>query len=197
ATLANTIVARNSATNGPDGNGFLFNSQDYNLIENTNGMTLLGTLTHVIIGQDPLLGPLQNNGGPSPTMALLPNSPAIDQGRSFGLIADQRGFARPYNLPSIANAAEGDGSDIGAYELIPTPQLNIQRAPDNNVVLFWSTDAADFRLESVTNLPSAMNNWQEVTNARTYTANLAFVTNTASGTQKYYRLNLPAMSMTP
>ncbi|HEX5220862.1 MAG TPA: hypothetical protein VFZ59_14935, partial [Verrucomicrobiae bacterium] len=47
ATLANTIVARNSATNGPDGNGFLFNSQDYNLIENTNGMTLLGTLTHV------------------------------------------------------------------------------------------------------------------------------------------------------
>lgn len=190
ATLANTIVARNSASTGPDANGFLFNSQDYNLIENTNGMTLQGTLTHLITGQDPLLGPLQNNGGPTHTMALLSNSPAIDQGKSFGLDTDQRGFARLYNLPSIANATGGDGSDIGAYELIPTPLLNIQPAPGNNVVVFWSSDAANFRLESVTNLLSA-NSWQEVTNARTFVANLTIVTNSASSSMKFYRLVLP------
>jgi len=195
AILANTIVARNSASIGSDANGF-FNSQDYNLIQNTNGTTLSGITTHVIVGQDPLLGPLQNNGGPAHTMALLANSPAIDQGKAFGLGADQRGFMRPYNLSSVANAAGGDGSDIGAFESIPSPQLNIQRAANDSVVLFWSDDAAGFHLESVTNL-LAPNNWQEVTNARTYTANLAFVTNAASGISRFYRLVLPPITPVP
>jgi hypothetical protein len=44
---------------------------------------------------DPLLLDLpQYNGGPTPTMALLPGSPAIDQGWSFGLTTDQRGQPR-------------------------------------------------------------------------------------------------------
>ena len=33
--------------------------------------------------QDPVLGALQNNGGPTPTTALLPGSPAIDTGAQF------------------------------------------------------------------------------------------------------------------
>ncbi len=66
---------------------------------------------------NPLLGPLQMNGGFTPTHALLPGSPAIDQGNCFGIHTDQRGHHRPHNYPSISNAVGGDGSDIGAFEL--------------------------------------------------------------------------------
>src|SRR5262249_60736280 len=56
---------------------------------------------------NPLLGPLQDNGGPTPTMALLPGSPALDAGcNSNAPATDQRGFAR------IANGT----IDIGAFE---------------------------------------------------------------------------------
>jgi len=63
---------------------------------------------------NPRLGPLQNNGGPTATHALLAGSPAIDAGdvggcRGFDggvLLTDQRGVERPF----------GPGCDLGAYE---------------------------------------------------------------------------------
>ena len=55
---------------------------------------------------NPLLASLGNNGGPTPTMALLSGSPAIGAGASInGITTDQRGFARP-----------ASGPDIGAYQ---------------------------------------------------------------------------------
>ena len=67
---------------------------------------------------DPLLGPLADNGGPTPTAALLENSPALDAGSDFGCVLnDQRG------LPRLDRDGNGDGGadnnpcDIGAYEL--------------------------------------------------------------------------------
>jgi hypothetical protein len=66
---------------------------------------------------DPMLGPLTDNGGTTFTHALLPGSPATDQGNSFGLTTDQRGFPRPVVDPCIADASGGDGSDIGAFEV--------------------------------------------------------------------------------
>jgi hypothetical protein len=68
-------------------------------------------------GVDPRLGSLQNNGGPTQTMALLPFSPAIDAGNASGcrdwlgraLVTDQRGMPRP-------DRNESRGCDIGAYE---------------------------------------------------------------------------------
>ncbi|MEO1496502.1 MAG: choice-of-anchor Q domain-containing protein [Planctomycetota bacterium] len=65
---------------------------------------------------DPLLGPLQDNGGPTPTHALLVGSPAIDAG-SNSTAPDQRGFARPADQPDVPNVAGGVGTDIGAFEL--------------------------------------------------------------------------------
>ncbi|MDQ5943965.1 MAG: hypothetical protein QG658_31 [Patescibacteria group bacterium] len=53
------------------------------------------------------LGPLQDNGGSVPTMALLTGSPAIDGGAVVsGITADQRGVARP----------QCAAFDVGAYE---------------------------------------------------------------------------------
>ncbi len=69
---------------------------------------------------DPMLGPLQDNGGPTFTHALSPVSPAIDKGKNFtAATTDQRGtgFGRTVDNPSIANAAGGDGTDIGAFEV--------------------------------------------------------------------------------
>ncbi|MET0646463.1 MAG: cadherin-like domain-containing protein [Pyrinomonadaceae bacterium] len=63
------------------------------------------------------LGPLAANGGPTPTHALLPGSVAIDKGHSSGALADQRGLTRPCDLAAVANAAGGDGSDSGAFEV--------------------------------------------------------------------------------
>ena len=76
-----------------------------------------GTITGSPLTADPLLGPLQNNGGPTQTMTLSPGSPAIDAGNSFGMTADQRGDPRPVDFSGLPNAAGGDGADIGAFEV--------------------------------------------------------------------------------
>jgi len=76
-----------------------------------------GTITGTPLTADPLLGPLQSNGGPTPTMAPAGTSPAVDAGAAFGLTTDQRGLGRPFDFPALSNA--GDGSDIGAVELRP------------------------------------------------------------------------------
>jgi CSLREA domain-containing protein len=56
---------------------------------------------------DPLLGPLQDNGGPTLTMAIPGGSPAIDQASATTCPPlDQRGITRP----------QGQACDIGAYE---------------------------------------------------------------------------------
>jgi hypothetical protein len=109
--------AEDSIFSGNGSNDFsgVLISEGYNLIQNTNGCTITGkNRTGDIYGADPLLGPLQDNGGPTWTHALLPGSPAIDAGSSGGLNTDQRGAPRPYDVPGIPNAA--DGSDIGAFE---------------------------------------------------------------------------------
>ena len=82
-----------------------------------------------------MLGPLQNNGGPTFTHALLSGSPAIEGGNSSGSNTDQRGLARPVDSPAIDNATGGDGSDIGAYEVqadILPGCNNINRVVNNN-----------------------------------------------------------------
>ena len=70
---------------------------------------------------DPKLGPLASNGGPTPTMALLAGSHAIDLA-SAALCAptDQRGVARPQSARC----------DAGAYEFAP-PQITGASAAAN------------------------------------------------------------------
>ncbi|GAB1543448.1 hypothetical protein NUACC21_61220 [Scytonema sp. NUACC21] len=116
ASARNTIIASNLlSTNGvnPDVAG-TFTSLGYNLIGNSTGSSGFG-VTGDIVGTsdnpiDPLLAPLGFNGGFTQTIALLPNSPAINAADPTLLntdpITDQRGFPRVIN---------GRG-DIGAFE---------------------------------------------------------------------------------
>jgi hypothetical protein len=117
--LGNTIVARNLDSAGfsdIQGLGHV-TSQGYNLIGTTANVTFSGDTATNITGVDPNLGPLQNNGGPTFTHALLAGSPAVDKGKSFGLTTDQRGQTRPFDNAAIPNAANADGADIGAVEV--------------------------------------------------------------------------------
>ncbi len=119
--IGDTILNRGaSGANIANGSGGTVTSHGYNLSDDNGGGFLTGTPDQ--INTDPLLGPLQDNGGPTFTHALLSGSPAIDQGKrdaipGFGLNTDQRGFPRPVDFASIPNAPGGDGSDIGAFEV--------------------------------------------------------------------------------
>ncbi len=118
----NTIIALNTAPGGPDFSGPL-NSDNYNFIGNNSGATISPASSDQIGSSgsplNPMLGPLQDNGGSTFTRALLAGSPAIDKGDSSGSSTDQRGvgYVRTVDNPSIANATDGDGTDIGAFEL--------------------------------------------------------------------------------
>jgi hypothetical protein len=110
-------------------------SNGYNLSSDDGGGFL--TATGDQINTDPKLGPLQDNGGPTFTHAVLTGSPAIDQGYNFsGSTTDQRGtgFARTVDL-GFPKPMGGDGTDIGAFEVqssapCPQPQGYRKNNPD-------------------------------------------------------------------
>jgi parallel beta-helix repeat protein len=110
ADIANSIVADNHAPADANCESPL-TSLGYNLTNDTScGFT---EPTDLIVA-DAMLGPLQDNGGPTETHALLPGSPAIDAG-SLDCpppATDQRGVARP----------QGAACDIGAVEYLPEPR---------------------------------------------------------------------------
>jgi hypothetical protein len=126
--LQNTIVSGNSAQptdGGPDVSCGYANTPDnagivtaaFSLIGSVGASTNLNQTGPNILSQDPQLGPLANHGGPTQTQKPAAASPVVDAGSAFGLTADQRGSARPFDTPTVPSAAGGDGSDIGAVEL--------------------------------------------------------------------------------
>lgn len=111
-TLKNTIISGN---NGPD--IYLFGqptSLGYNMIGQYSGSEINLVASDLVLVTDPVLGPLQDNGGPTLTHAVLSGSPAIDAGNPAGctdvagdpLSTDQRGLTRHV----------GVACDIGAFE---------------------------------------------------------------------------------
>ena len=119
--VRNTIVALNNAPTDPDVTGVAFQSLGNNLIGDAGSVGAAGRFIDGINGDvvgsvgfevNPLLGPLQDNGGATETHALLFGSPARDAGSNVGVPATyQRGFARIFD-------GDGDGLatvDVGAF----------------------------------------------------------------------------------
>jgi hypothetical protein len=114
ATLKNTIITSSLSEgncSGPIIDG------GYNLDDGTS--CNFSAQNHSHPGTDPLLDPdgLQDNGGPTQTIALLPGSPAINaipngtNGCGTTILTDQRGVARP----------QGSACDSGAVETVWKP----------------------------------------------------------------------------
>ncbi|MGA9568441.1 MAG: choice-of-anchor Q domain-containing protein [Candidatus Acidiferrales bacterium] len=100
-TLDNTIISNPSARECFYAPGVNANGAG-NLIVNNFGCP------GMVATGDPQVGPLQNNGGLTPTLAIPLSSPAVNAGDADSSLAeDQRGTYRP----------QGTGFDIGAFEL--------------------------------------------------------------------------------
>jgi len=112
ATLEGTILANNVVVDCYSPGPFSIASEGYNLSsDDTCNLDVgLGDLENT----DPLLGPLQDNGGSTRTHDLMPGSPAIDAGPSTcaPIWIDQRGRSRPED-GDLSGTAE---CDIGSVE---------------------------------------------------------------------------------
>ena len=97
-----------------------FTSYDYNFLSSTDNCSVNGTTTNDIYNTPAYSGLLANNGGPTQTIALPPDSPAVDAVGSRNCIGpnlaqltrDQRGKPRPTD----GNSDNAVACDIGAFE---------------------------------------------------------------------------------
>lgn len=136
--VANSIVAGNSITgcSAPSGG---FSSLGYNIgvgcashFTTTGDQNILATqvFTQLVEQQ------LKDNGGPTKTHALIARGLAVDAGYCPGETADQRGFTRPVDDPTMPNAV--DACDIGAYEAqgpqVAVADLMVSQTVDKNSV---------------------------------------------------------------
>jgi hypothetical protein len=109
--VKNTIVAGNSIVNCGDFGqlGGVISSQGNNISSDDSCDFTKSTAKQ---NTNPLLGPLQNNGGPTDTRALLPGSPAVDAANATACPQhDRRGVVR--------KDGDKDGTvvcDIGSFE---------------------------------------------------------------------------------
>ncbi len=133
-TAKNTIIALNSAGTNADDNAGVTDS----------GNNLVGT--------DPQVNSLANNGGPTKTRSLKVNSPALDAGdnaaaNAAGLTTDQRGTG----FPRIADSADADSTatvDIGAFELHPSIEDIPDKSTPEDTPLSFSFNVGDGTLLS-------------------------------------------------
>jgi hypothetical protein len=144
ANTNGTLRLHNSliAYGGTNGNACGTITDDgYNICSDGTAQLLSGSSYNYT---DPQLGPLANYGGPTLCMALLPDSPAIDDGDGSGAPStDQRGFSRPC----------GAGVDMGAYEYLAdqVQVLSIASLSNSFVITFTgypATPSITYHLQS-------------------------------------------------
>jgi uncharacterized repeat protein (TIGR01451 family)/CSLREA domain-containing protein len=114
--FAGTVIAEDAifaANTGASPNCVFVSDGGYNLDDGSS--CNFSSVNHSLSNINPLLDPLQDNGGATQTMALQPGSPAINaippsvNGCGTTITTDQRGISRP----------QGSGCDIGAFEFVP------------------------------------------------------------------------------
>ena len=126
-TVFGSVIAHPGAGNANCNVNNSTTSQGYNYSDDPDSSTsckLANPSDKVGSTNNPLLGALANNGGPTPTLLPLAGSPLIDavpsaachSGSAAGITTDQRGLPRPG-----VGIGTGPNCDIGAVELQGTP----------------------------------------------------------------------------
>ncbi len=115
ATVTNSIIYGNTGGDVRAGGSL---SASYSLFTSTSSVSPTVSGATLIFGDDPLLGSLADNGGPTQTMMPAADSPVIGTANpDTDLTTDQRGFARTT-----------DGlADMGAVQraaVAPEPDLS-------------------------------------------------------------------------
>ena len=186
--IENCILnASNSSSNISTFSGTV-TSLGYNLCSDSGA----GVLTNAgdQINTDPLLGPLQDNGGPVFTHGLLAGSPAIDQGKNLsGDVTDARGYPRTFDDPTIANAAGGDGTDIGAFEAFELRITAVDRLGNDLRLSFTSLSGKTYELQSRSD--SGSGTWNSLPGSIPGNGGIAqaTVTNAFGQPQQFYRIH--------
>jgi len=124
-TIANTLVAANVGLFGPDILNMGEIVADHNVIQDGTNSGIVAGVDGNQVGVAALLDPagLQDRGGSTPTIALLPGSPALNAGQNelavdvhgMPLEFDQRGAGFPRVV--------GGRVDVGAWEALNRPPV--------------------------------------------------------------------------
>ena len=180
-TIGDTVLNAGASGGTLFNNGGTVTSLGYNLASDTGGGVLTGPGDQ--INTDPMLGPLQDNGGPTFTHELLPGSPAIDMGDpSFTPPPDydQRG-------PGFPRVVDGR-IDIGSFEVqAPAAPTNLTATVTacQEITLHWtdnSNNETGFKIERSNNGV----NFSQI--ARVPANTTMYVNHLATSGLRYYRV---------
>lgn len=133
-SMANTLIANNTALQEDDHDCYTVNtllpSLGHNLVE--SAPHCFTPAAGDIVGLDPKLNPLADNGGSTLTHGLQIGSPALDAGDNANCLAtDQRGINRPQDGDNNSSSI----CDIGAFEKVyAAPTATFADVPVN----YWA-----------------------------------------------------------
>jgi predicted outer membrane repeat protein len=145
--LTNTILKAGSVGANIFLQGGSVTSHGYNLSSDNGGGFLTGPGDQT--NTDPVLGPLQDNGGPTFTHALLPGSPAINAGDPNFTpppSTDQRGYARVYNGRIDIGSLEVQPASTPAQPLNFSTRMLVQTGTEVGIGGFIVTGSAPKRV---------------------------------------------------
>jgi predicted outer membrane repeat protein len=150
--LGNTILKAGASGVSIFNNGGSFITHGYNISSDDGSGFLNGPGDQ--INTDPMLGPLQDNGGPTFTHALLPGSPAIDAGDPNFIpppYYDQRG-------PDFWRVRNGR-IDVGSFEVqagsAPTPTPTATATPTATLTATATATPTPTPTATATHTPTA------------------------------------------
>jgi hypothetical protein len=132
-----TLIGDNLADTAPDFSGPFSTAQNVLLGQGAGALGITAGANGNLVGVDPRLGPLADNGGPTLTHALLAGSPALGAGANpLGLTTDQRGLPRTvFGRP-----------DIGAFEVqTALLQFQVKRLSGPLVVIVFDAQTGRMR----------------------------------------------------
>ena len=153
------------------------------ILDGGNNISSDGSCVFTNVGSrnntDPMLGLFANYGGATPTMRLLPGSPAIDAGNDTnGPLMDQRDIPRPY----------GWHCDTGAFELIPDffAITWLLRRPGGLNLRCIGVPNASYRIQESPDLEF----WSDVAQSTVSTVG-TFEADVGGGAAQFYRIVSP------